>query len=215
MLTANHTPNSARARQSGAVLVITLIVLVAMTIAVISLMRSVDTTNIIAGNLAFRQSATHSADAGIEDAINNLLPFLVNSAQLTALNCPAGFGYKSFYEPNLDPPTARSWEAFWNSLGSCPHTMQKDANGNTVDAANNIVALGSTIQYIVEAMCDQNGQIGSCAHPPPGAIASCAGSNKGSSNQGCPDGGRNYYRITSRVQGPRNTVSYVQTIVAM
>lgn len=215
MLTAHHTPNSARTRQSGAVLVITLIVLVAMTIAVISLIRSVDTTNIIAGNLAFRQSATHSADAGIEDAINNLLPFLLSSSQLNALNCPAGFGYKSFYEPNLDPPTAQSWEAFWNSLGSCPHTMQKDANGNTVDAANNVVALGSTIQYIVEAMCDLNGQNGACATPPPSAVVSCAGSNMGGSTQKCTVVNRKYYRITSRVQGPRNTVSYIQTIVAM
>jgi len=51
--------------QQGIVLPITLIVLVAMTLAGIALLRSIDTSSIIAGNLAFKQSATASGDAGI------------------------------------------------------------------------------------------------------------------------------------------------------
>ena len=58
----------ARARQKGAVLFIALIVLVAMSLAGIALIRSVDTTNLIAGNLAFKQGATLGGDWGAEQA---------------------------------------------------------------------------------------------------------------------------------------------------
>ena len=57
-----------RAGQAGVVLMMALIVLVAMTLAGIALVRSVDTSNIIAGNLAFKQAATNSGDTGIEAA---------------------------------------------------------------------------------------------------------------------------------------------------
>ena len=56
-------------RQRGVVLFISLIVLVAMTLAGVALVRSVDTTNLIAGNLAFKQGATLSGDAAIETEI--------------------------------------------------------------------------------------------------------------------------------------------------
>ena len=56
--------------QRGVILFIALIVLVAMSLAGIALMRSVDTNVLIAGNLAFRQGATLAADRGIEDAKN-------------------------------------------------------------------------------------------------------------------------------------------------
>jgi len=43
-------------------LIIALIVLVAMTLAGIATMRSVDTATVLAGNIAFRQSALNAAD---------------------------------------------------------------------------------------------------------------------------------------------------------
>ena len=63
-----HQIHSVR-HQQGVVLVIALIILVAMTLAGIALVRSVDTTNIIAGNIAFQQAAVHSGEAGAEAAI--------------------------------------------------------------------------------------------------------------------------------------------------
>src|SRR4051794_33864237 len=53
----------AHRRQQGVVLLIALIVLVAMTLAGIGLVRSVDTGNMVAGNLAFKQGATLAGDA--------------------------------------------------------------------------------------------------------------------------------------------------------
>ena len=55
-------------RQHGVVLFIALIILVAMTLAGIALVRSVDTNNIISGNLAFKHSSLLAADRGIQAA---------------------------------------------------------------------------------------------------------------------------------------------------
>jgi len=59
-------------QQQGLALMVALIALVAMTLAGVALVRSIDTNALIAGNLAFRQSATMSAEQGIEAAIKTL-----------------------------------------------------------------------------------------------------------------------------------------------
>ena len=59
-------------RERGVVLFIALIVMVAMSLAAIALMRSVDTTSAVIGNLAFRQASILPANYGIEDAAAGL-----------------------------------------------------------------------------------------------------------------------------------------------
>ena len=54
------------------VLFFALIALVVMSLAAVALIRSVDTSTMIAGNLAFKQSATTSGDSGVEGAITAL-----------------------------------------------------------------------------------------------------------------------------------------------
>src|SRR2546425_1077368 len=54
-----------RARQGGTILIIALIVLVAMTLAGIATMRSVDTATITAGNIGLRQASVNAADQEI------------------------------------------------------------------------------------------------------------------------------------------------------
>src|SRR4051794_23448571 len=71
MLNRHHTRSRHAVRQSqqGVVLLVALIVLVAITMAGIALIRSVDTTTLLAGNLAFQQAAVHASDTGVEKAI--------------------------------------------------------------------------------------------------------------------------------------------------
>src|SRR5664279_2183606 len=99
-------------RQNGVVLVIALIVLVAMTLAGIALVRSVDTTNIIAGNLAFQQSATHSGEGGVETAIG-----WIESRTQAALRNDGGAGSGYFaVTRDADSPAANvSWDDFWQA----------------------------------------------------------------------------------------------------
>src|SRR5437879_13137562 len=57
-----------RRRQRGVTLFIALIVLVAMTMAAVAMMRSVDTATVVAGDIGFRQSAVNAADQGVQAA---------------------------------------------------------------------------------------------------------------------------------------------------
>ena len=66
-----RTPSAAPRRQSGVVLVISLIVLVALTLAGLALVRSTDTGNVISGNFAFRMAALQSVDTGVEAAFTS------------------------------------------------------------------------------------------------------------------------------------------------
>jgi Tfp pilus assembly protein PilX len=209
-----------RAQQKGVTLLISLIVLVIMTLAGIQLMRSVDTSNIIAGNLAFQQSATHSGDGAIEAATawleqqNN-----AGSANLTNDNCANG--YFSYYTlnatpivanatQNADPPTAgKTWDTWWNTVAAtaCIVTLPTDVAGNTA-------------YYTINRMCSQGGVATTTSatqycSTSPILIVSGNNSSQTAGSQHLIHNGQIYYRITSRISGPRGTKSYVQAIVAL
>ena len=59
--------------QRGVILLIALIMLVAMTLAGIGMMRSVDTGSVIAGNMAFKEATLSASDAGTNAAFNALM----------------------------------------------------------------------------------------------------------------------------------------------
>src|SRR5512145_2663075 len=82
------TRSALRSRARGAVLFIALIVLVAMSLAGIAIMRSVDTATLIAGNLAFKQGTIQSSDNGIEVAYQWLI---TNRAALASTNLASGY----------------------------------------------------------------------------------------------------------------------------
>src|SRR3989441_7644236 len=71
-------------QQRGVVLFIALIVMVAMSLAAIALIRSVDTTSQVIGNLAFRQASILPANFAIEDAAAGLFND-VNPANLARI----------------------------------------------------------------------------------------------------------------------------------
>lgn len=187
-----------RARERGVVLLFALILLVALTLGGLALMRSVSTGNVIAGNLSFKQAATHSGDAGVEAAIAWLE---ANSAALAASNTAAGY-----LAMRQDPAANQSWDDFWAgtlAVAATVQTLPADGAGNTVS-------------YVIQRMCNQEGiafTAAACSTAPndPGALnRSRRGGVAGPSSPPQP-----YYRITVRVVGPRNTMSMVQAVVAM
>lgn len=219
---SNHPPRllSAAApgkrRQRGVVLFIALIALVALSLTGIALMRSVDTTTLAAGNLAFRKSATLSTDTGIETAITFL-----NGLTTGALNVDnPGNNYFSTYSSR---PTGG------NPVPSVPGTVPVDSEGRpsawgagtAIFAADTLVptgptttdAAGNTISYVVQRMCNDNlnsttaDRTDKCITDPPPTCHSSSGC-------GALPYPEIYYRITVRVQGPRNTASYVQAMVS-
>jgi Tfp pilus assembly protein PilX len=191
---------------------IALIVLIGMTLAGIALMRSVDTSNIIAGNLAFQQAATQSADAGTEGAIAWLQ---LNSSSLQDSVIGSGQGYYAVKQ-NLSLVTGQSWENLWQSTvapGGINVFNVTFSNGTLTDAA------GNSVSYVIDRLCTGTGSPTSpssgCAKPA-GAGAVSADSNSNDSGGGAyVSSNQVYYRITTRVQGPRNSVSFIQTVIAL
>ena len=62
-------PARALRRQRGIVLIIALVVMVAMALAGVALVRSVDTTTSVVGNLAFRQASILPSNLAVEHAV--------------------------------------------------------------------------------------------------------------------------------------------------
>ncbi|WP_051293549.1 pilus assembly PilX family protein [Pseudoduganella violaceinigra] len=200
-----------KALQQGVVLPITLIVLVAMTLAGIAVMRSLDTASVIAGNMAFKQSATASGDFGVEAAItwlaaqnkNKANPLYIDGANAT------GTGYYATRQDTLDMTgnnTAGSTDNMdWDNAARA-RTLPADSAGNVVS-------------YVIHRMCNNAGT--------PDAVScsmeqtSRSGSSKGivrqmmtyQPNAWTELANRVYYRVTARITGPRNTTSYVQVVV--
>lgn len=204
MLTINSTSLSIARRatkQAGVVLIIALVVLVAMTLAAVALVRSVDTSNLIAGNMAFQQAATHSADVGFERAID----WLQNNKTGTTLEgTDTTNGYvANGADPVNSPVAGQTWDRFWAK------TMASRAYSLAPDQASNAVS------YVIDRMCKTAGpQSGAqCSDSP--VVQAATGNAEEAGEIPLKAFSVVYYRITVRVAGPRNTVSYVQTMISM
>jgi type IV pilus assembly protein PilX len=206
MLTSrpSRVPTDTHCNQRGSVLLIALILLVAMSLAGIALIRSVSTSNIIAGNLAFQQAATHSADVGVETSLTFLRSN--SGAGVATLHSSVLSGTGTRYVAlRQDPAAGQSWDAFWTSTLSGSGAV----NDLPTDAA------GNTVSYVIHRLCDNTGAptYPGCSAPPTDTGA--ASSSMGGGVVQVAGDKQVYYRITARVTGPRNTLSYVQAIFAI
>ena len=178
-------------RQRGVVLFIALIVLVAMSLAGIAMLRSVDTALGVAGNLSFKAATMQASDSGV----NTAYTWLTASGNAAALsgNTPV-----TGYYPTIS--TDPNWfDGNWWAANSVALN-----NGNAD-------SLGNIVHYAIHLMCDSTGN---CASNQASSSAPAGSSNKvGSIPPKTPPA--KYYRITTRVDGPRNTVTIVQTFVQM
>jgi len=211
-MSPRNTPNIRavpRTRQQGVVLLVALIVLVAMTLAGIGIMRSVDTGTLVAGNIGFRQAAVATGDTGIEAARTWLI---ANAASLNGDQTAQG--YYATRQDSLDL-TGNKTEGGTDGVdwdGSEASQPVKAKNAGALDGS------GNTVYYLIHRLCSITGSINgpgqSCA------TASIAGMG---SSQDAPDysgyalklKNQVYYRVTARVNGPKNTVSYVQAVILL
>jgi Tfp pilus assembly protein PilX len=195
-------------RQGGAILFIALIVLVAMTLAGIAMIRSVDTALGIAGNMAFKQASIQGTDRGVNAGFNWLI---ANSSGTTLQTSNPGVGYFS-----SRAATEPDWfdNVNWASSTSLPNEF---GSVGSPDAAGNVV------RYVVHRMCNcadvsYNANCAGSAvpnvcglyYPISGGAAGGSMSVGSAVFEGIP---QIYYRITTRVDGPRNTISITQVTV--
>lgn len=204
-----------RRNQRGVVLLITLIVLVAMTLAAIALVRSVDTGNVVAGNLAFKQSATLAGDAGTESAITWLSGVAGTAA---SYNDNAPNGYYATSQDTLDM-TGRSGDPNRALVNWDFNNCNGVAASACISPSQPINAgAGNQVNYIIHRLCtspgDPNSVANSCVtFQSEAALSPKRGEIKVGEEKRFQSSPVEHYRITSRIKGPRNTISYVETIV--
>ena len=191
--------------QRGTMLIIALIVLVAMTLAGIATMRSVDTATVMAGNIAFRQSALNAADQGLQ-AGHALLSTPSPSSDLTKDGGSWPVAAAGYYS------SAPLTEPSWSDSAAWLNAVQ--LNGGAPDAAGNVV------WFIVHRLCPVpncpvsgtcGGQFNQCGSTPSATTISQEGEDnfRAQAWESIP---QVHYRITARAVGPRNSIAIVQAL---
>lgn len=197
-------------QQRGVVLFVALIAMLILTLAGVAIMRSVDASMSLAGNIAFRQSALAASDQGV----NTAFTWLLDQRALAASNLwdsNLGAGYQAKVPDETDWTQATSW----------PTNKTVSFTGPN----------GNIISYRIFRLCTVEGNGSSTNNP--GAI-NAAGSQQcntaygttgtSSSNLGNSKGANSpqyqgnllvFYRIIVRVVGPRNSTSYVQVLASL
>jgi type IV pilus assembly protein PilX len=203
-----HTRTQFPRRQEGVVLMIALIVLVAMTLAGLGLIRSIDTGTLVAGNIGFRESAVASGDSGIELARTWLMN---NRNSLNSDNTT--FGYYASRQDSVDltgnKTTGTADGVDWG--GSDPSAPVK-----AFDAGTTVDGTGNHIYYVIQRLCKQPGSINDPLQDCTTILVTGMGSTQNAPDySGYALAVKNevYYRITSRIEGPKSTVGFVQAIV--
>jgi type IV pilus assembly protein PilX len=207
MRTDRLLPRPGYTRQRGTILIIALIVLVAMTLAGIATMRSVDTATIMAGNIGLRQAGSNAADQGIQAgaawiAANLNVPGSLDNDNHDTSTASAGF-YSSV------TPNEPDWrdKANWSEAARL--------NGGTPDAGGNVV------YFLIHRVCSIKncqaagtcGTANSCASTIADATLTQSGADQTRPTDSHTTLPAIHYRITARAEGPRNSVSVVQSMV--
>ncbi len=191
-------------------LFIALIVMVAMSLAAIALIRSVDTTNLLVGNLAFRQSSILPANLAVEQAAAALFA----DAAITGV-------------PTIDPTTdlpAENYYSTWQANDDArgiPKPLQTKGDWGSFGLAKQLVDSGTgvNIRYVIERMCvaGASGLQPSpqfCDMLPPKQNPGTTVHDCSVDPGGCPKlNPIPFYRVTIRVDGPQNSTSFLQAML--
>jgi len=189
--------------QRGIVLFIALLVMVGLAIAGVALLRSTDTATTVTGNLVLKQAASSAVDRGVERAINALweaAPSLDRTQHAPAQNfyaCIRG--------------AAGGCMAANSVVPKIPDLLTSANGCSGPGLATGLIAnddAGNRSCYVIERMC---------LNPGAAVAANCNlatgafGADPGTEHYvGLIRPGDAFYRVTVRVEGPRNTVTYAQ-----
>lgn len=208
-------------RQRGGVLLTVLIVLVVMTIGALGMIRASDTSVLIAGNMAFRQTGVTSAELAVESALS----WLAAQADGDLWVDQASAGYYASFDP-LKPDSKKneSWEQYWaGPVTKCWVDWVGKVTAAQCMAADDDADLsrrdeaGNRSAYVIHRMCLQSGDSTLAASGCQVASTTIASpsSSRGSGLVGVNSARQIYYRITVQTSGLRNTRSFVQVMVAL
>ncbi|MGH8729016.1 MAG: pilus assembly PilX family protein [Burkholderiales bacterium] len=201
-LIATKRPKAER----GVVLFIALIVLVAMSLAAVALTRSVDTGAVVAGNLAFKQGALQETNLGVEAAVAALSGPL---AGVGATNNDVAA--QNYYATTQQSDTRGIPTALTNLAAPATPGAATGFANEIHDGTAGKTATGNTIRYVVDRMCTTAGaaSAANCNMSYPFKAEPCVDISAGCT----PPEQVPMYRVSVRVDGPRNTLTYTQVFL--
>lgn len=185
-------------RQRGVVLLFTLIALMLVLLAASAMVRSVDTSSVLAGNLAFRRDLANQAERGIVAARKLLLTGALMSSGTRDANQLA-YNYSAVKLANnaSGVPTVLASDTAFTSAGM----TGADLSGNS-----------GTVRYVIDRQCTAAGEFGASNCQ----VVEGTTDTAGSSWQRRPGAeSRPIYRISVRVTGPRNAQAFYQSTFAL
>lgn len=215
------------ADQSGIVLFFALLALAVMSIASVALIRSVDTNALLSGNLVFRQSANTTTNVALE-GITETIAKSVSLTTSTANHPTLGY-YANCSQFDTQPDLQacdgnRLTMVTWDGSNSALVPTQTDGND---EIRNGVDRQGNQIRYVVERMCNYT-QAELDAGSAVSDASRCMMASSPSNGQKCSHNANNrelfrqcvtssdspLYRVTLRITGPKNTVTYMQSFIS-
>lgn len=194
-------PCRASRGQRGVVLIITLFALLVLMVGSVALIRSMDTSSLLAGNLAFKRDLVNHGERGMAQA----LTVLRTGALSTEATRQAAL-LTSNYSPTVWASDARG----------IPNVLADEAAYTAAGLSGadiNDAAAGVTVRYVIDRQCVAGTTV---FDPAACLIASTKGDTGGTEGMQRPGGEiRPVYRISVRVSGPRGTQSFLQNTVVM
>ena len=192
---------AARPTQRGIVLIIALIVMVALSFAGVALVRAVETTTAVVGNLAFRQAAISPANLAVETA----------TAALFADAAPGGVALIADKTNNLPAQNYYASRQPGEDVRGIPVQLQKKANYTLPRILYADAAQYFEVRYVIERSCIAAGPAtpGNCdMMPPKQGTGTTVGDTAPPALPQIP-----FYRLTVRVDGPKNTTAFLQAML--
>lgn len=209
-----------RRRTRGVSMIVALMALVAISMAAVALVRSVDTSGLIVGNLAFKQDATATAEQASEQAVAWIGNNLVGN---TLHNDVTASGYYATSLDSLDVTgrnTANTGRAVVDWARDACASYGSGSFGQCKPASDEVALAGNNrARWVITRLCASAGD--------PSSVAVDCSATLGSGASNSPNRGElsyavgrlssttysQYYRIVVRAQGARGTVAFTETIV--
>lgn len=213
--------------QTGLVLFFALLALAVMSIAAVALIRSVDNNALLSGNIVFRQSASMTSNVVLEGIAENIAKNITLADSLTHHPSQGYYANCSQFDTQPDALVCDGNQLAtmtWDDSNSSLAPNQTD--GNDV-IRNGVDRQGNEIRYVVERMCNYSN-----AELAAGTSASdatrCMMASSPSNGETCSHNVNNLelfkrciaasdsplYRITLRIAGPKNTLTFMQSFVS-
>jgi len=190
-------------RQRGVVLIITLVALLVLMIGGVALVRSMDTSSLLSGNLAFKRDLVNHGERGMAQALT-----LLRTGALSTDTSRQTLQAASNYSPTVFASNARGIPDVL--IDPAAFTAAGLTGADITDAG-----AGVTVRYVIDRQCVAGTTVfdaNSCL------VSATKGDKGGSAHLGSKKPGgdlRPVFRISVRVTGPRGTQSFLQSTVTL